>query len=189
MLPAPRSVHRSLSLPVLFGIFLLPLLGIGSAHAGQTEPGFWENNSSTQAYPRLSASQIAQFLPDKRGPFQFPAPYNTTGIRVTLPSDCPQGLNCVYYTGYSYYATMNNSAGLPYMWIMADLNTNKGGTGPTLYKLDKATNEITKIGPVFTDYNKSNSGEMMYFSHSMPNALYYVSDNKTTLDYINVVTH
>ncbi|MGH8274220.1 MAG: hypothetical protein ACRES9_08220, partial [Gammaproteobacteria bacterium] len=69
-------------------IFFLLATACVAAYASQPTAGLWKATSSATALPALTASQIAQFLPDKRGPFQFPAPYNTTGIRVTLPSDC-----------------------------------------------------------------------------------------------------
>lgn len=84
---------------------------------------------------------------------------------------------------------MSNSAGLPYMWIMVGTSITDGGAGPTLYKLTKATGAVTRLGPIFTGSNAYHSGETMYFSYSMPNAIYYVSDGKTTLNYINVPTH
>ena len=81
---------------------------------------------------------------------------------------------------------MSNSTGLNTMWIMVGL---KGNGGPTLYKLDKTTDTVTKIGPIFTDSNASQTGETMYFSHTMPNALYYVNSSLNSLNYIDVVTH
>ena len=166
-------------------ILVLLMLGTGSAYAAQSGPGFWEADSSATALPPLSASQIAQFLPSTRSTFTFPAPYNTTGIRVTLPSDC-NGTNCVQYIGYSYWARMSNSTGLNSMWIMVGLS---GHGGPTLYKLDKTTDAVTKNGPIFNHTNGSQECETMYFSHTMPNSLYYINDGLSSLNYIDVVTH
>jgi hypothetical protein len=181
--------HRSLSLYAVCSVFLLLLPGfVMTAQANPSSAGFWKNDNSPQATSPLTASQIAQFLPDKRGPFQFPAPYNTTGIRVTLPSDCPNSSNCVNYVGYSYWATMSNSAGSDHMWIMVGLLPDKGGAGPTLYNLNKKNDKVSKIGPIFTSHAKFQSGETMYFSHSMPDALYYLEDGGTTLNYIDVAT-
>jgi len=184
-----RLMRYSLQAFRVSTIFLLFLLGAGSAYAAQSAPGFWQANSSTTALPPLTASQIAQFLPSTRSSFAFPAPYNTTGIRVTLPSDCPNDSNCIFYVGYSYYAAMSNSTGLNYMWILATPQKSMGGAGPTLYKLDKNTDTVSKVGPIFTDANAAHTGETMYFSHSMPNALYYVGDAMKTLNRIDVVTH
>src|SRR5690606_12555242 len=52
-----------------------------------------------------------------------------------------------------------------------------GGTGPTLFEYNKTTDRLTKVGPLFND-NVSyawHTGEGMYFSATMPYAL-YVSD-------------
>ncbi len=184
-----RPMRWSFRVSGMCGILFLSLLGIRCAYASQPAAGFWQANSSTTALPPLTASQIAQFLPLTRSKFTFPAPYNTTGIRVTLPSDCPNSSNCIMYVGYSYWAAMSNSAGLPSMWILATPLKSKGGAGPTLYKLDKNTDTVTKVGPIFTDANTAQTGETMYFSHSMPNALYYVGDALKTLNRIDVVTH
>ena len=181
-----RSLRCSFRGSGVCGILVLSLLGIGSAQAGQSAGGFWQAQSSATAQPALTASQIAQFLPTTRGPFTFPAPYNTTGIRVTLPSDCG-GTNCVQYIGYNFWERMSNSAGSNTMWIMVGLGASHGG--PTLYKLNKTTNAVTKVGPIFTDSNAYRTGEQMYFSHTEPNRLYYIAEGNQSLNYINVVTH
>ena len=181
-----RLLRRSFRVSGVCGILALSLLGIGSAQASQSVAGFWQAQSSATAQPPLTASQIAQFLPATRGPFTFPAPYNTTGIRVTLPSDCG-GANCVHYMGYSYWAAMSNSAGSNTMYILVGLGTAHGGAN--LYELNKTTDAVTKIGPIFTDANVNLPGEQMYFSHTQPDRLYYMKEGRQELDYINVVTH
>ncbi|MGA7964437.1 MAG: hypothetical protein WCB49_00795 [Gammaproteobacteria bacterium] len=165
---------------------LLSLALLLIAAPALADPGVWTADSSATAIAPITATQIAAFVPEARGPFTFPAPYNTTGIRVTQSSDCGNG-NCVNYIGYNYWANMSNSAGSNIMYIMVGLSANKGGGGPNLYSLDKTTDAVTNLGPIFTDSNKYQTGETMYFSHTMPTAMYYVSGLKT-LDRIDVLT-
>ena len=75
------------------------------------------------------------------------------------------------------------------MWIFLGLNSAKGSSGPTLFKLDKTTDSITKIGPLFPAVSKfvHNTGEGWYFSATRPNKL-YVNDGPKMLRY-DVVSH
>ena len=70
----------------------------------------------------MQADLVAVIPP--RGAFTFPAPYNTTGIRLTSAEDCG-GRDCVKAVGYSYWSNINNHAGQRHD---ADLP----GDGPTL---------------------------------------------------------
>src|SRR6185295_9860154 len=73
--------------------------------------------------------------------------------------------------------------------IFLGLNHAKGGSGPTLFKLDKTTENITKVGPLFPAGSKfvSNTGEGWYFSASRENKL-YLNDGPKMLRY-DVVSH
>jgi hypothetical protein len=64
------------------------------------------------------------------------------------------------------------------------LSTAKGGQGPTLFKLNKATDVITKVGPLFPSGSpfRTQSGETWYFSASRPNKL-YINDGPRLLRY------
>src|SRR5690606_36300254 len=87
------------------------------------------------------------------------------------------GADCVNDVGYSYWRNINNHVGQDSMLIFVGLGRTKGGTGPTLFEYNKTTDRLSKVGPLFND-NISyawHSGEGMYFSATMPNAL-YVSD-------------
>ena len=53
----------------------------------------------------------------QRGTFTFPAPYGTTGIRLTNAGDCGGG-DCVNYVGYSYWSNINNHVGSDTMLIV-----------------------------------------------------------------------
>jgi len=104
--------------------------------------GFLETADSTSVRQSVSVA-----LPS-RGTFTFPAPYSTLGIRVTTSSDCG-GADCVWYVGYSYWRNMNNHVGSATMYLFVTLDRARGGGGPTLFTLDKASNAVTKVGPLF----------------------------------------
>jgi hypothetical protein len=138
--------------------------------------GFIQKAGSTATRPRLTLSQIQSFVPPRRGLFKFPPPYNTEGIRVTVPADC-HGQDCVSSVGYSYWMNMNNHVGSDTMLIFLGLDRRRGGTGPTLFSYNKATNEVKNLGPIF-DQRTSFSwypGVDWYFSARQPTKL-YVSD-------------
>jgi len=109
--------------------------------------GFLESATTGQARPRLSADQIQAFLP-ARGAFTFPAPYGTAAVRITNADDCGGG-DCVDYVGYSYWRNINNHVGQNEMLIMLGLNRARGGPGPSLFKYDKTTDQVTNLGPLF----------------------------------------
>ncbi|HYS07024.1 MAG TPA: hypothetical protein VEW47_17745, partial [Candidatus Dormibacteraeota bacterium] len=48
--------------------------------------GFLESATTGQVRPRLSAAVLQALLP-ARGPFTFPPPYNTSGVRITNATD------------------------------------------------------------------------------------------------------
>src|SRR5687768_2532636 len=85
-------VAAALSMPVL----------ISPALAQSQAPGGILEKADTNVTRTLwTAAQIQGFLP-QRGTFTFPAPYNTTGIRITNSTDCG-GTDCVWSVGYSYW--------------------------------------------------------------------------------------
>lgn len=151
-------------------------LGSTATSAADSPGGFLESVSSTVVRAMPTQTQIRNMLPD-RGVFRFPAPYNTQGVRITNAADCG-GADCVNDVGYSYWRNTNNHVGQDSMLIFVGLSRSKGGTGPTLFQYNKTTDRITKLGPLFNDSVSYawHSGEGMYFSATMPNAL-YVSDS------------
>jgi len=169
---------------------IVSLMGLFAftAHADPLMGGFWQSNSSTTTYPPLSATQIAAFLPDTRSTFTFPSPYDTQGVRVTLPSDCPNSSNCVQYIGYDYWARMNNSAGSPFMYILVGLGKGSGAPGPTIYKYDKDRGTMTLFEHLFSGnpQHVGDSAQTMYFSHDHPYGLYYY--DPTALKRIDILT-
>src|SRR4029453_2065253 len=84
--------------------FLLAVLVITAASgavAQTTFPGGWIEKDGTPYLTPLNASQIQSIVPQQRGPFTFPSPYNTRAVRITDASDCG-GQDCGWYVGYSY---------------------------------------------------------------------------------------
>ena len=162
------------------------MLLVATAVVGQTTtsfPGGWIEKQGSYTRARYTASQIQSFVPPARGTFTFPAPYRTKGIRITDASDCG-GADCVNYIGYSYWRNTNAHESSADMWIFVGLSTAKGGQGPTLFKLNKATDVITKVGPLFPSGSpfRTQSGETWYFSASRPNKL-YINDGPRLLRY------
>jgi len=140
--------------------------------AAQAPGGFVENVTNMALRPRLTQSQIQGLLPD-RGKFTFPAPYNTTGVRITNASDCG-GADCVWYVGYSYWRNINNHVGSDTMLIFLGLDTSRGGGGPTLFQYNKVTDVLTKVGPLFPAGSALSfaTAEGWYFSATLPTKLY-----------------
>jgi hypothetical protein len=161
--------------------------GATGAQSQSAPGGFIEKSNSTAVRPVLSPAQIQSLLP-ARGAFVFPPPYNTQAVRVTNGTDCG-GADCVTSVGYSYWRNMNNSAGSNTMLIFLGLSRNSGGGGPTLFSLNKDTNVVSVVGPLFaaTDPLSWASGEGWYFSATLPNAL-YLNSGSALLRY-DVVTH
>src|SRR5262245_24612744 len=133
--------------------------------AAQSAPGgFLETATSTQV-----RSRVVPVLPS-RGPFTFPAPYNTRGVRITTSSDC-NGTDCVSYIGYSYWRNTNNHVGSNTMLIFVTL---RGAGGPTLYSYDKTTDQVTKVGRLFdasSAFSAATAGGG-YSSRTLPTKLY-----------------
>jgi hypothetical protein len=170
-------------------ILLLALLALPALPAiAQVPGGFVEKADSTAVRSRLTPAQIQAFLP-ARGPFTFPYPYNTRGIRLTNNTDCG-GNDCLNYVGYSYWRNINNHTGSNDLYVFLGLN-GTGGTGPTLFKVDKTTLAVTKVGPLFptTSPFYYASGEGWYWSATQPSKI-YVTDNFGTRFYrYDVFTH
>jgi hypothetical protein len=173
------SLRRTWALP-LSGVFLV-LLPTAPAFA-QFLGGFVELATSVDVRPLLTPPQLELLLP-ARGPFVFPPPYLTQGVRVTNASDCG-GNDCVNYVGYSYWRTMNNHVGSDTLLIFLTLDRGRGGAGPTLFSYNKVTDTLTKVGPLFepTSPFSRATGETWYFSATRPTAL-YLNDGPRLLRY------
>ena len=152
-----------------------------------TAPGGFMEADGAAAAPRaaLAASHVS--LPSTRGSFTFPAPYNTHGVRVTVPSDCG-GQDCLDMT-YNYWKNMSNSTGSDTMYVFVGLSKARGGQGPTLFQYTKSTGVLTEVGPLFAanDPLGSKSTEGWYFSYSMPTTMYLQEGSK--LERYDVLSH
>src|SRR5687768_14348195 len=143
--------------------------------------GFIASATDNGLRPTMTNGQTEGFMP-QRGVFTFPAPYGTQGIRITNASDCG-GQDCVDY-GYSYWRKINNHAGSATMLIVAGLNRQKGGSGPTLFTYNKSTGETRNAGSLFDSNSKYSweTAEGWYFSGTLPNAM-YLTDGLSLLRY------
>jgi hypothetical protein len=148
----------------------------------QTAPGGFVVSASDASVRAPITGSATGFLP-QRGPFTFPAPYGTQGIRITNAGDCG-GADCVDY-GYSYWNKINNHAGSDTMLIVVGLNRARGGAGPTLFTFNKTTGETRNAGPLF-DTNSSFSyatAEQWYFSGTRPSTIYVGENGPRLLRY------
>ncbi|MDP1930779.1 MAG: hypothetical protein Q8L60_04920 [Gammaproteobacteria bacterium] len=151
-------------------VFTLSQAGLVAAQPGKG--GFLETPNNASARALMNANALRNFIPP-RGAFTFPAPYNTEAVRLTNASDCA-GNDCVNYAGYSYWRNMNNHVGMESMLIFLGLDQTRGGKGPTLFELNKASGELKDLGPLFPSNNRLSwaTGEGWYFSATMPTTLY-----------------
>ena len=140
-------------------------------------PGGFIEKAGDQTYrARLTPSQIAAFLPSNgaTGPFKFPPPYNTDGVRLTSAADCVSGQDCLSYVGYSYWRNINNHAGSDTMNIVLSFDRNRGGAGPSLLAYNKLTDAVQNLGPLFPPESpfSYSTTEGWYFSATRPSRLY-----------------
>jgi|KBSSwiStaDraftv2_1062776.scaffolds.fasta_scaffold02162_6 hypothetical protein len=149
--------------------------------------GFMDSSTGAGLRPKLSAGEIQTFVPP-RGVFTFPAPYSTTGIRLTNAGDCG-GQDCVLSVGYSYWSNINNHTGSDTMLVFLGLERRRGGGGPTLFSFNKRSGETQNLGPLFSADSPYSwaTGEGWYFSASQPTTL-YMNDGPRMLRY-DVLSH
>ena len=147
--------------------------------------GFIEKAGDQTYRARLTPTQIASFLPagGATGPFKFPAPYNTGGVRLTAATDCDNGQDCLWPVGYSYWRNINNHAGSDIMYIVLGFDRTRGGAGPSLIAYSKVTDQVQNLGPLFSidsPYSYSTT-EGWYFSATAPSRLYAFLPGGTAL--------
>jgi hypothetical protein len=161
-------------LGVLVAVYMVMGLWAGVALAQSFPGGFLETQGSGSR-TKYTAPQIAAIVPATRSWFTFPAPYGTEAYRLTVADDCQQ-LDCVNYVGYSYWMNINNHAASSEMQIFLGLDPNRLGTGPNLFRVNKTTNAVTKVGPLFAVGSpyRNNTTETWYWSYVLPNAIYMV---------------
>ena len=177
---ATRRLCAGLQIGAAAVLTLLPPVPLPVARAESPTPGgLLESATSTGV-----RSKVAVVLP-ARGGFTFPAPYNTTGVRLTNGEDCGDARgDCVNDIGYAYWRNSNNHVGSNTMLIVVTLDRARGGNGPTLFGYDKSTDAVTVVGPLFDAASPLSwaTGEGWYFSATMPNAL-YVNDSRKLYRY------
>src|SRR4030095_10654725 len=189
---------KSLQYPLVFDTSLLSVgATVRQATLASVVPngsgGFLEKAGVQTYRPRLTATQIAAFLPPTgaKGRFTFPAPYNTQGVRLTNAADCAGGQDCLWYVGYSYWRNMNNHVGSDTIYILLGFDRNRGGAGPSLIAYNKTTDQVQNLGALFSSaspYSYS-TAEGWYFSATMSSRLYAFLPGTTTLRRYDVVTH
>jgi hypothetical protein len=182
-MPRPHHVTaRTTVRPLLVSVLILFLAGIGAftpfvariRAQAVAVGGFIETDLGGVTRPALTPTQIATFMPALRGPFTFPAPYLTQGIRLTDSTDCPNATDCVQPTGYAYWRNINNHVGSDTMYIFMTLLRTQGGVGPSLFSYNKVTGAVANVGPLFSPSDPYSwaTGEGWYFSATQPTALY-----------------
>jgi len=181
-----RGTHRIFSFLCTTLVVLCASQNIAQAQSRATG-GFIDSSTGAGLRPKLSAGEIAAFMP-QRGTFTFPTPYSTTGIRLTNAGDCG-GQDCVLSVGYSYWSNINNHTGSDTMLVFLGLERRKGGGGPTLFSYNKRTGETANLGPLFSSDSPYSwaTGEGWYFSASQATTL-YMNDGPRMLRY-DVMTH
>ena len=160
-----------------------------SAVAYAQSGGLVESATGNGLRPRESAGQIQTYVPE-RGQFTFPAPYGTTGVRLTNGSDCG-GADCVQPVGYSYWNNINNHTGSDTMLVFLGMERRKGGGGPTLFSYNKKTGETRNLGPLFSADSAYSwaTGEGWYFSGTQPTTLYVTMPGASKLERYDVLSH
>lgn len=128
--------------------------------------GFAVHSSDPSVRRPLSASAIAAFLPN-RGGFTFPAPYGTTGVRLTNWEDGE-----ILPVGYAYWSNVNAHAGHPSLMAFV----GRAGLPPLVLGVEKATLAVAPIAeaPI------AGTGEGWYWSRRDPSLL-YVTDGARLL--------
>jgi hypothetical protein len=154
--------------------------------------GLLEKAGSPALRPRFTTAQIQSFLPadSATGPFTFPAPYNTTGVRLTNAALCADGLDCLWYAGYSYWRNINNHTGLADMLIFLGTDPSRGGQGPILLRYDKTSDAVENLGQLFLTNSTHywSTGEGWYFSGTRPTTLYTLVVGDSKLRRFDVLT-
>lgn len=151
-----------------------------NASASEPAPGgFLEPATARSSIDRLAVDTIVASLPAAGGRFTFPAPYGTEAVRLTGPESCG-GADCLRYVGYSYWRNINNHVGRDHLLIVLGLDADDGGSGLTLFRVHKETLTVESLGAVLegTGLPRNTTGEGVYFSATMPHALYVHSGGR-----------
>jgi hypothetical protein len=183
---SPRAFILLVSIVTLASTLVRPWLG---AQGIPPAPGgFVESATSTDARPLLTTAEIQALLPE-RGQFTFPAPYLTTGVRLTNATDCGNWYDCVNTLGGATWRNMNNSAGSNFLYIVLGLDKSNGGGGPSLFRYNKTTGDTENVGPLYApdDDRTWSTLEGWYFSATQPTTWYQNVDAQ--LQRYDILTH
>jgi hypothetical protein len=177
-----RTFRPADSHPFSFRTLLIVTSLIGALPnpaAAQATGGIVESATSTTVRPRPTAAEMQTWLP-ARGPFTFPAPYNTRGVRLTNASDCAGATDCISQFASSGWRLMNNSSGSNFLYVGLTLDRTNGGLGPSLIRYDKTTGETTNLGPLFdaADDRSWTTTENWYFSGSHATTVYVAAGSQ-----------
>jgi len=69
-------------------------------------------------------------------------------IRLTNASDTG-GVDALWWCGYSYWRNINNHVGQDELLVFLGVDRQRGGDGPSLWRVDKRTDAVTPVGPIF----------------------------------------
>jgi hypothetical protein len=131
MLSVPRRPRRLLTVVVLTAALWCAgaVSWLLRAEIPDAPGGFVELATSTDVRPVPTPADLQVLLPD-RGQFTFPAPYATTGVRLTNASDCSEWYDCVMALTGGAWPNINNSAGSQHLYVVIGLDRTNGGAGP-----------------------------------------------------------
>jgi len=137
---------------------------VGPPTGPPSTAGFLEHAGSVAIRPRPSRSEIAGWLPSRPGPFQFPAPYHTFGVRVTSDAD-----GQVHPLGMSYWPAINAHGAFPTLFVLVSLNEQLA-----VLEVDKTTGAVSFVQAL----PFQGTGEGAYWSLSHPTILYVPSNGR-----------
>jgi hypothetical protein len=160
------------------------------ASVGAQAPGGWVESRTAGVRAKWTADQIRSSIPASRGAFRFPSPYHAQAVRITDPSDCAGGGDCLHPIGHASWRNTNNHVDSNDLLLFLSLDRRNGGEGPTLFRYDKTKDAIAKVGPLFGATSKFSwhSGTGWYFSATMPSTL-YMNDGPKLLRYDVMAKH
>src|SRR5258706_8392899 len=169
------GVQRCWTILGATGLVLASLITTDMAQGAAPSPAWVEHSDSDGVRMRIQKStdivKPKGFVGINRGPFIFPKPYNTQGVRITDASDCTGAgipADCISYVGYSYWRNSNNhpadTAHPNRMLIFLGVNGKA-----TLFEFDKSSRQVTKQGMILnnsSDIGKETfqDGNVWYFS-------------------------
>jgi hypothetical protein len=133
----------------------------------------------------LTEAECNAFLPASGavGEFTFPAPWNTTGVRLTNSGD-------VQPHAYSYWSQINNHVGSNEMKILVVFPDADGG--PSIVTYNKVTGAVSAPVSIFNTgefFRNHTAFQTAYFSATNPNWIYWTHETEfNRIDISNIDT-